>query len=111
MGLLLLLTPSKLKAPLPQTGNRQSADMLCVATQVFGLSTLGRIQGLLFLAAALLNLLSNPVVTYTNSALGGDFTWPTLIQLAALLPLVALTEVERWYLRRGRRAAVTETSE
>jgi hypothetical protein len=73
--------------------------------QVFGLRTLGRIQGLLFLVAAALNLLSTPIVSYTNSALGGDFAWPTSVQLVALLPLVVLTEVERCALRRGRRGS------
>ena len=84
--------------------------------QVFGLRTLGRIQGLLFLVAAALNLLSTPIVSYTNSALGGDFAWPTSVQLVALLPLVVLTEVERCALRRGRgggsvRAQSSSTSE
>mmetsp|Transcript_5054 Transcript_5054/g.6866 ORF Transcript_5054/g.6866 Transcript_5054/m.6866 type:complete len:275 (+) Transcript_5054:340-1164(+) len=64
--------------------------------EIFGKRTLGRIQGILFLVSGLLNLCIIPVVKFTTTTLNGDLFWPNLSQLFFLVPLMILTEVERF---------------
>eukprot|EP00959_Pyramimonas_sp_CCMP1952_P277403 5799265-Pyramimonas_sp.AAC.1 len=54
--------------------------------QVFGLHTMGRIQGVMFLLAGVANLSMNPIVAYTQKDLQGDFSWPIVFQIAMVAP-------------------------
>jgi hypothetical protein len=63
--------------------------------QIFGLRTMGRIQGCVFVIAGFANLLCNPLLAFTQRKLHGDFSWPIIVQLGTVIPLVVLTEVLR----------------
>ena len=63
--------------------------------QVFGLRTMGRTQGVVFLFAGFANLSMNPIVAYTQKYLHGDFSWSIVVQLVAVVPLLALAEIQR----------------
>lgn len=72
------------------------------------MQTMGRIQGLLFLVAALLNLGMNPIVRYTNEHLDEDYFWPIVVQMVLLAPLIVLTEIVRWrFSREAKQGSVT----
>lgn len=70
----------------------------CVAdynAHVFGLRTLGRIQGTVFLVGSVVNLAQYPAVKYVNKKLNGKLFVINLVLLVIVIPVMPLVEILR----------------